>query len=120
MSLYAFHLGQIISTVLGQVDHDGQYGNAARTPIRGETSETDHAQNRHFRHSAIYQTIKALPILRCLYGSEMVVLGVVIGKCQMPSTDISQENDNTILMIKCQFVAYKFRLTAVDQHHLFS
>jgi hypothetical protein len=23
MSLYAFHLGQIISTVLGQVDHDG-------------------------------------------------------------------------------------------------
>jgi hypothetical protein len=22
MSLYAFHLGQIISTVLGQVDHD--------------------------------------------------------------------------------------------------
>jgi hypothetical protein len=37
MSLYAFHLGQIISTVLGQVDHDGQHGN--RTPIRGETSE---------------------------------------------------------------------------------
>ena len=26
MSLYAFHLGQIISTVLGQVDHDGQHG----------------------------------------------------------------------------------------------
>jgi hypothetical protein len=42
MSLYAFHLGQIISTVLGQVDHGGQHGNAARTPIRGETSETDH------------------------------------------------------------------------------
>jgi hypothetical protein len=38
MSLYAFHLGQIISTVFGQVDHDGQHGNAARTPIRGETS----------------------------------------------------------------------------------
>jgi hypothetical protein len=31
MSLYAFHLGQIISTVLGQVDHDSQHGNAART-----------------------------------------------------------------------------------------
>jgi hypothetical protein len=30
MSLYAFHLGQIISTVLGQVDHDGQHGNAAQ------------------------------------------------------------------------------------------
>ncbi len=29
MSLYAIHLGQIISTVLGQVDHDGQHGNAA-------------------------------------------------------------------------------------------
>jgi hypothetical protein len=48
MSLYAFHLGQIISTVLGQVDHDGQHGNAARTPIRGETSETDHTQNYAF------------------------------------------------------------------------
>ena len=83
MSLYAFHLGQIISTVLGQVDHDGQHGNAARTPIRGETSETDRTQKRRFRHTSIYQTIKALVILRCLYGSEMVLLGVVIGsvKC---------------------------------------
>jgi hypothetical protein len=75
MSLYAFHLGQIISTVLGQVDHDGQHGNAARTPIRGDTSETDHTQKRRFCHTAIYQTIKALAILRCLYGSEMVLLG---------------------------------------------
>ena len=31
MSLYAFHLGQIILTILGQVDHGGQDGNAART-----------------------------------------------------------------------------------------
>ena len=120
MSLYAFHLGQIISTVLGQVDHDGQHGNAARTPIRGETSKTDHAQKRYFCHSAIYQTIKALPILRYLYGSEMVVLGVVIGKCQMPSTDISQENDHAILIVKYQFVAYNFKQTAVDLHYLFS
>ena len=51
MSLYAIHLGQIISTVLGQIDHDGQHGNAARAPIRGETSETDHTQKRYFRHS---------------------------------------------------------------------
>ena len=80
MSFYAFHLGQIISTVLGQVDHDGQHGNAARTPIR---DETDHTQKRRFRHSAIYQTIKALAILRCLYGSEMVVLGVILGKCTL-------------------------------------
>ena len=109
MSLYAFHLGQIISTVLGQVDHDGQHGNAARTPIRDETSETDHTQKRRFRHSAIYQTIKALAILRCLYGSEMVVSGVVLGKCEMPSTDISQENDHAILIVKRQFVAYNFR-----------
>ena len=63
MSLYAFHLGQIISTVLRQVDHDGQHGNAARTPIRDETSKTDHTQKRRSRHSAIYQTIKALAIL---------------------------------------------------------
>jgi hypothetical protein len=107
MSLYAFDLGQIISTVLGQVDHDGQHGNAARTPIRDETSETDH-------------TIKALAILRCLYGSEMVLLGVFLGKCEMPSTDISQENDHAILIVKRQFVAYNFKYTAVDLHYLFS
>jgi hypothetical protein len=64
---------------------------------------------RRFRHSAIYQTIKALSILKCLYGSEMVLLGVVIGKCEMPSTDISQENDHPILIVKRQFVAYNFR-----------
>ena len=53
MSLYAFHLGQIIATVFGQVDHDGQHGNAARTQIRDEMSETDRTQKRRFRHSAI-------------------------------------------------------------------
>jgi hypothetical protein len=62
-----------------------------------------------YRHSAIDQTIQGLAILRCLYGSEMVLLGVVIGKCEMPSTDISQENDHAILIVKCQFVAYNFR-----------
>ncbi len=92
MSLYAFHLGQIFSTVLGQVDHDGRHGNAARTPIRDKTSETDHTQKLHFRRSAIYQTIKSLAILRCLYGSEMVVLGVVICKCQMPCDSCSLYN----------------------------
>jgi hypothetical protein len=75
----------------------------------GETSETDHTQKRRSRHSAIYQTIKGLAILRCLYGSEMVLLGVVIGKCEMPSTDISQEIDHAILTAKRQFVTYKFR-----------
>jgi hypothetical protein len=109
MSLYAFLLGQIISTVLGQVDHDGRHGNAARTPILGETSETDHTQKQRSRHTAIYQTIEALAILRCLYGSEMVFLGVVIGKCAMPDTDSSQENDHAILIVKRQFVTYKFR-----------
>ena len=69
LSLYAFDLGQIISTVLGQVGHDGQHGNAARTPIRDKPSETDHTQKRRPLHIAIYQTIKALVILRCLYGS---------------------------------------------------
>jgi hypothetical protein len=109
VSLYAFHLGQIISTVLGQVDHGGQHGNAAETPIRDKMSETDHTQKRRFRHCAIYQTIKALAILRYLYGLEMVLLGVVIGKCEMPSTDIVQENDHAILIVKRQFVTYKFR-----------
>ena len=102
MSLYAFHLGQIISTVLGQVDHGGQDGNAARTRIRDETSETDHTQKWRFRHGAICRTIKALAILRCLYGSEMVLSGVVIKKCEAPN--ISQEDGHG--KITCQFVAY--------------
>jgi hypothetical protein len=71
--------------------------------------ETDHTQKRRPLHIAIYQTIKALVILRCLYGSEMVLLGVVIGKCEMPSTDISQENDHAVLIVKHQFMAYNFR-----------
>ena len=107
MGLYAFHLGQIISTVLGQVDHGGQDGNAARSQIRDETSETDHTQKRRFRHSAICRTIIGLAILRCLYGSKMVLLGMVIGKCETPTINISQENGHGILMITCQFVAYK-------------
>ena len=109
MSLYVFHLGQIISTVLGYVDHVGQHGNASGTPIRSETSQTDHAQKRRFRHSAIYQTIKAKVILRCLCGSEMVLLGVVIGKWEMSSTRISQENEHVILVVKWQFMSYNFR-----------
>ena len=109
MSLYAFHLRQIISTVLGQVDHGGQDGNAARTRIRDDTSETDHTQKRCFRHGAICRTIIGLAILRCLYGSKMVLLGVVIGKCETPTITISQENGHGILMITCQFVAYNYR-----------
>ena len=58
MSLYAFHLEQIISTVLGQVDHGSQGGNAARTRIQDETPETDHTQKQRFRHGAIYRTKK--------------------------------------------------------------
>ena len=57
MSLYEFHLGQIISTVLGQVDHGSQNSNAAQTRIQDETSETDHTQKRRFRHGAICRTM---------------------------------------------------------------
>ena len=56
--------------------------------------------------SGTKRTIKGLVILRCLYDSEMVLLGVVIGKCETPTTNISQENGHGILMITCQFVAY--------------
>ena len=64
---------------------------------------------RRFRHGAICRTIKALAIFRCLYGSEMVLLRVVIRKCETPTTNISQENGHAILMIKCQFVVYNYR-----------
>ena len=78
-------------------------------PDSGRNFETDHTQKRHFRHGAICQTIKALAILRCLYGSEMVLLGVVIRKCGTPTINISQENGHGILMITCQIVAYNKR-----------
>jgi hypothetical protein len=74
MSLYAFHLGQITSTVLGQ------------------PTETDHTQKRCFYPSAIYETMKALAVLRCLYGSKIVLLAMVIGTFEIHSRDISQEN----------------------------
>ena len=63
-----------------------------------ETPET------RFRHSAIYQTIKALAILSCLCGSKMVLLGwsLVSVKCLA----LAQENDHAILIVKCEFVAY--------------
>ena len=62
-------------------------------PQSGTKRPKSTLKTRHFRHSAIYQTMKALVILTCVYGSEIVVLGAVIRKCQIPSTDISQEND---------------------------
>ena len=58
MSLYAFRFGQIISTLLGQVEHGDQDGNATRIRIRDETSETDHTQKRRFRHGATCRIIK--------------------------------------------------------------
>ena len=43
--------------------------------------------------------------MQCLYGSEMVLLGVVIRKCETPTT-VSQEIGHGLLMSTCQFVAY--------------
>ena len=61
---------------------------------------------RRFCHGAICPTINTLAILRYLCGSEMVLLGVVIGKCETPTTNISQENGHGMLMIEFQFVPY--------------
>ena len=58
MSLYAFHLGEIMSTFLGHVKDGGEDGNVCR--IRDETCEIE--------HGAIWRTVKGLAILKCLYG----------------------------------------------------
>ena len=50
-----------------------------------------------------------MAILRCLYGSEIVLLEVVIGKCEMPSSHILQDNEHALLMVKPQFGTYSFR-----------
>ena len=39
----------------------------------------------------------------------MVLLGLVVGKCETPTINISQENGHGILMIACQFMAYNYR-----------
>ena len=50
-----------------------------------------------------------MAILRCLYGSEIVLLGVVIGKCEMPSSHSLQDNEHALLLVKPQFGTYNFR-----------
>ena len=55
----------------------------SRTTVRNRPT-----QKRCFCHGAICRTIKALVIQRCLYGSEMVLLGVVIRKYETPTTNI--------------------------------
>ena len=91
MSLSPFYLGQVISTVLEQVDHGGQHSNAVWTRIGDETAETDRTQKQRCRYSAIYETIKNLAILRCICGSRIVLLGMVTEKCGIPVTNISQK-----------------------------
>ena len=77
-----------------------------RTQILDKTSETDHTKKRRFCYGAICRIIKALVILRCLYGSDLVLLGVGIRKYETPTTNISQEKGHGILMTTCQIVAY--------------
>ena len=77
-------------------------------------------KNDALRHGAICRTIKALAILRCLNGSEMVLLGVVIRKYETPITNISQENGHRILMITCRIelqleLNYNNRITTRDK-----
>jgi hypothetical protein len=56
-----------------------------------------------------------LPNHKSFRYSEMLIwfrdgtFGVVIGKCEMPSTNISQENNHAIIIVKRQFVADNFR-----------
>ena len=59
MSLYAFHLEQVISIVLGCNDHDVQHGVCAKYSIRDEMPEDDHTPIRVFSHIP-NSTIKCL------------------------------------------------------------
>jgi hypothetical protein len=36
----------------------------------------------------------------------------VIGKCEMPSTDISQENDHAILIVKCPICGFQLQINS--------
>ena len=58
-----------------------------------------------------------MAILRCLYGSEIVLLGVVVGKCEMPSSHILQDNEHALLLVKPQFGTNKY---GIDNDHVCS
>ena len=47
MNLYAFHLGQIISTVLGQVDHGNQQGTETLPKLESGTKCPKPATPKH-------------------------------------------------------------------------
>ena len=64
--LYAFHLPEMISTVLGYNDHGGQHGVCAKTRIRDESPENDPTLKRQCRHSSNSRKPKAAAFLRCL------------------------------------------------------
>ena len=98
MNLYAFHLEQTILTVLGQVTMAVKVATLPE-PESGtyETSETDHTLKRRFCHGATCRTMVGLAILRCLRGSEMVLLGVVVEECETPTINVLQENGHGIL-----------------------
>jgi hypothetical protein len=42
----------------------------------------------------------------------MVVLGVVLGKCEIPSTDISQENDHAILIVRTSICGLQLQINS--------
>ena len=59
MSLHAFHLGQIISTVLGQVDHGGQ--DMATLPEPESESETKRPKPTTPKNDAFAMVLSAEP-----------------------------------------------------------
>ena len=68
-------------------------------------SETKQPKLTTPKNNALAIALKSLAILRCMRGSRIVLLGVDTGKFGIPVPNISQENDQGILIIKYQSAA---------------
>ena len=105
--MYAFHLRKMISTVLGQVDNGGQDGNTARrNPNPGRNVRNRPHPKTTLLLRCYLPNHKSFGCSEVLYGSDLVLLGVVIRKYETPTTNISHEKGHGIFMTTCQIVAY--------------
>ena len=58
MSLYAFQLAQILSTILVEIGHGSQDDICAKSAIWDKISENDHSLIQYYRRTHIYQIMK--------------------------------------------------------------
>jgi hypothetical protein len=75
--------------------------NMAYVPKPESDPENDPALKRQCRHSSNFRKGKAIAFLKCLWCSEGLVSGVVIGRKNLFKYNILQENDHAPPQVNC-------------------